>query len=217
MTGTHYKKSTWNEYARPHLSVLTSMQWSLFTEAADYLTGDVVDCGCGTAKLAPLLAGKNTVKSYTGVDYSPDMVNMAQWVISKLSVTSFNIIQDKIENISGTFSSAVSIHSYYTWPNTIDVLSSIYRMLFAGSYFVLITPNEHLDIMQLLTEAEKELLGHPDFAAFRQLNLLLSANRDAKFVSMDVLVDEARSVGFKVMECHQKHYLGGVNFLVLKK
>lgn len=215
---TEYTDSMWNEYARCHLSVITSMQLALFREAASHLTGDVVDCGCGTARLAPLLADKTTVNSYTGVDYSPEMVTMAQqWLTLKLLSKPINIIQDKIENISGHFSAAVSIHSYYTWPNTEEVLSSIYQMLLTDGLFVLVTPNSQMDMEKLLAEAEKELLGHPDFALFRELNLLLSENRSAKFVSMDALIDETRRTGFKVIECHQKHYLGGVNFLVLKK
>jgi SAM-dependent methyltransferase len=217
MSNTEYKNTTWDQYARCHLSVLTSFQWALFKEAASYLTGDVVDCGCGTARLAPLLADQNTVNSYTGIDYSPEMVNMANWVTSNLSTKSFNIIQNKIENISGRFSSAVSIHSYYTWPDTGLVLSSIYQMLLADSYFVLVTPSPDINMKKLLVEAEKELFGHPDFALFRELNLLLSENRSAKFVSMDALIDETRRTGFKIIECHQKHYLGGVNFLVLRK
>lgn len=217
MTNTSYENTTWNQYARCHLSVLTSMQWALFKEAATYLTGDVVDCGCGTARLAPLLADQNTVNSYTGIDFSPEMVNMAQWVTSKMSAKPFNIIHDRIENISGVFNSAVSIHSYYTWPNTEEILSSIYQMLLADSCFVLVTPNLDMNMEKLLAEAEKELFGHPDFPTFRQLNLMLSENRSAKFVTMDALVDETRRIGFKILECHQKHYLGGVNFLVLQK
>jgi SAM-dependent methyltransferase len=217
MSNAEYKNTTWDQYARCHLSVLTSMQWALFKDAATYLTGDVVDCGCGTARLAPILADQATVNSYTGVDYSPEMVNMAQWVSSKLSTKPINIIQDKIENVSGEFSSAVSIHSYYTWPNTEEVLSNIHRMLLADGYFVLVTPNPDIDMKKLLGEAEKELFGHPDFPVFRQLNLLLSENRSAKFVTMDELIGETRRIGFRVVECHQRHYLGGVNFLVLKK
>lgn len=217
MTNATYENTTWNQYARCHLSVLTSMQWALFKEAASYLTGDVVDCGCGTARLAPILADQDEVNSYTGVDFSPDMVTMAQWVTSNLSSKSFSIIENKIENISGFFSSAVSIHSYYTWPNTEEVLNSIYRMLLPNGYFVLVTPNPDLNMDQLLKESEKELYGHPDFAVFRKLNLLLSENLSARFVTMDELIEETRRAGFKIIECHQKHYLSGVNFLVLRK
>jgi len=218
MTDSEYENATWREYARCHLSVLTSMQWALFKEAAVWLTGDVVDCGCGTAKLVPVLVEKDAVTSYSGIDCSPDMVDMAQRVISKwASKKPLDIILDKIENVSGAFNSAVSIHSYYTWVNTEQVLASIYRMLCADSYFVLVTPNPELDMARLLKESEKELFGHPDFAVFTNLNILLSENLSAKWATMDHLVEETRRIGFKVAECHQRHYLGGVNFLVLRK
>jgi len=219
MTNNEYENATWREYARCHLSVLTSMQWALFKEAAAWLAGDVVDCGCGSAKLAPLLVENEAVTSYTGIDYSPDMTNVARGLISKLFAQKpLDVITDKIENVSGqTFSSAVSIHSYYTWTNTEQVLAGIYRLLRAGSYFVLVTPNPELDMVRLMRESEKELLGHPDFEAFKNLNILLSENLSAKWATMDHLIEETRRMGFQVTECHQRHYLGGVNFLVLKK
>lgn len=218
MTSSGYENATWHQYARCHLSVLTSMQWDLFREAALWLTGDVVDCGCGSAKLAPLLAEKDEVTSYTGIDCSPDMVNVAQDLISKLSSQKpLEIILDNIENVQGTFNSAVSIHSYYTWTNAEQVLASIYQMLLPAGHFVLVTPNPGLNMHNLLKESEKELLGHPDFVTFRNLNMLLSDNLNANWVTMDHLIEETRRIGFKVLECHQRHYLGGVNFLVLRK
>lgn len=212
-----YNQQLWNEYSRAHISVLTSMQWALFKEVVTYLEGDVIDCGCGTARLAPLLADQACVNSYTGVDYAPEMAKMAEWVIAKITQKPFHIIQDRIENITGQFSSAVSVHSYYSWPDTEQVLGCIYDMLVPQGRFVLVTPNPQMDMRKLLDEAEKELLGHPDFAGFRQLNLALANNLSAKFVSMDKLIDEVRRVHFQVIECHQQHYLGGINFLVLQK
>ncbi len=212
-----YNQTIWNAYSRAHISVLTSMQWALFTEAASYLSGDVVDCGCGTARLAPLLADQAGIKSYTGIDYAPEMVKIAEWVTARVTQKPFHIMQERIENMTACFTSAVSIHSYYTWPDTALVLTSIYQMLPTGGLFVLATPNPQMDMPKLLDEAEKELLGHPDFVEFRQLNLSLASNMAAKFVSMDTLINEVRQANFQVIECHQQHYLGGVNFLVLQK
>ncbi len=219
MIETGYKNSTWNQYARCHVSVTSSLQLELFKEAASHLQGDVADFGCGTARLIPLLIDKETVTSYTGVDYSPEMVTMAkQWATTlNLPAKPITIIEDKIENISGRFSTAVSIHSYYSWTDTEQVLFNIHRMLDKDGYFILATPNPQIDMNLLLAEAQKELYAHPDFEAFRNLNLELSKNPNAKFVTMDTIIDEARHTGFKVIECHQKHYLGFVNFLVLKK
>lgn len=217
MKSRYYEISTWDEYSRFHLSVLTSMQWALFNEAITYLKGDVVDLGCGTARLAPLLKEKININSYTGVDYSPEMVKMAQWVISNLKSKSFKIIHEKIENISGCFDSAVSIHSFYSWQDTSKVLSCIYNMLKTNGTLTLATPNPDMDMKLLLKESEKELMGHPDFEIFKKINLELAGRNHAKFLTMDQLIDESHHVGFKTIECNSNHYLNGVNLIVFKK
>jgi len=48
-------------------------------------------------------------------------------------------------------------------------------------------------------------------------NFLFEQTAYARFISMNELVKDCQSAGFKIIECHQRHYLGGVNFLVLKK
>ncbi len=218
MKNNHYTNAQWNEYSVCHLSVITSMQLALFKSVIPYLYGDVLDCGCGTARLAPFLANQDTVTSYTGVDCSTEMVNMARWLVQQFKHKPFNIIEDKIENIALTgFDSIVSVHSYYAWPDTERVLNHIYDLLAAEGCFILITPNPAMDMSRLLELAKQELIGHPDFAEFKRLNLLFANNLSAKFISMDKLIAETRLCGFQVLACNQDHYLGGVNFLVLQK
>jgi len=47
--------------------------------------------------------------------------------------------------------------------------------------------------------------------------LQLAGNTQANFIEMDELISLVQEVGFMVQECHQNHFLGGLNFLVLKK
>jgi len=217
MKTSGYTNPLWNQYARLHASVTDSFKLSLIRESAERLRGDVLDCGCGTARIAPLLADRSDVDSYTGVDLAPEMVKVARWLVSQWERETFVIKESAIEAVDGDYSSIVSIHSYYTWPEPMTVLEHIHRVLRPGGCFVLATPNEQLDMERLLRESSKELLAHPGFDEFRRLNLKLAGNPEAKFVSMDTLVEQARTVGFRVVECHQRHYLGGVNFLVLGK
>lgn len=217
MNQANYQVDDWNNYALAHASVLTSYQWALFREAVEPLTGDVIDCGCGTARLAPLLADKAAVRSYTGVDYSPQMVEVAGELIGQLGAANFRMLNAKIEQVEGRYDSAVSVHSYYSWPEPELVLQSIYDKLRPGGSFVLVTPNPQMDMPLLLRETDKELLGHPNYRVFREQNMLLFNNEAANFVTMDSLVAEVRQVGFKLVECHQKHYLGGVNLLHLQR
>ncbi len=212
-----YSVSEWENYARLHASVTTSVQLALYRESCKYLSGSVVDCGCGSAKMAPLLAGQESVTAYTGVDYAQEMVSVARQVVQTLARPTFTVLHSRIEDVDGQFNSAVSIQSYYAWPEPVVTLKYIFDMLVEGANFVLTTPNRELNMGKLLQDAEKELVAHPDFAAFKRYNLNLANNPQANFISMDTLIRQAQEAGFKVVECHQRHFDGGINFLVLRK
>lgn len=212
-----YPESDWNSYARLFAAVTTSVQLAVYREACLHLRGNVVDCGCGSAKIAPFLADNEQVSGYTGVDYSAEMVTAAEWVLSTLERDNFSIQHSKIENAVGCYDSAVSIQSYYAWPDPLVTLQHIAALLVKGGQFVLATPNPSLSLTKLAKDARKELIAHPDFQAFQDYNLQLAANPQANFVSMDALIKQTQQAGFEVIECHQQHFQGGLNFLVLRK
>lgn len=213
-----YTISEWNSYAKLFASVTTSIQINVYKEASSYLTGNVVDCGSGTAKLAPFLAKKADVMSYTGIDFSEEMVESAQWLLQKLERPSFTVRKCKIEDApESAYSSGVSIQSYYSWPNPVKTLDHIFKILAPNAIFVLATPNKKLNLDLLVDELMPELLTHPFCEPYRDYNLRLVTNPQANFVSMDSLVEQVRKVGFLVESCHQQHFEGGLNFVVLKK
>ena len=216
MNQSLYEADRWNDYAGCHASVTTSYQLELFREAVSFLKGDVVDCGCGTARIVPFLVGRQGVRQYLGVDASEQMSMLAKKTISYFKGGKFKIENKKIEEINGDFTSAVSIHSFYSWPDPRKILRHIYQILGSGAVFILATPNPKLDMPALLLEAEKELFAHPHFERFKELNLALSNHPAALFLSMDKMVRLTQEAGFKVSECHQNFYEGGVNFLVLE-
>lgn len=115
------------------------------------------------------------------------------------------------------FDSAVSLNSYYTWPEPEKVLSHIYSLLKPGGIFALATPNTRLDMFAMEKQVRKELLTHPDYDTFRQINLELSSNDNAQFIAMNDLVRQVLHIGFVLTSCHQSFYLGGLNFVVLQK
>ena len=212
-----YSVGEWESYARLHASVTTTVQLALYREACSHLFGSVVDCGCGSAKIAPLLVDNERVTAYTGVDYAQEMVTVARQVVKTLQRPAFGIQHCLIEEVQAQFSSAVSIQSYYAWPEPVKTLQHIFNMLASNAVFVLATPNEKLCLEKLLYDAEKELVAHPDFMAFKRYNLQLAHNPQANFISMDGLIKQTQDAGFRVMECHQRHFGGGINFLVLHK
>lgn len=215
-----YSNTTWNQYAALFASVTTSMQLAVYKEAMLHLQGAVVDCGCGSAKIAPFLAAEERVFSYTGIDLSEAMVSVANRILNHLNRPRFAVRQGRIESLAvpvERFTSGVSIQSYYTWPNPDEVLRAIHRMLAPQALFVLATLNRQLPVAQLAREAEQELIAHPDFAAYKACNLALANHTEAHFIELDELIAQVREVGFQVQEAHQRHFRGGLSFLVLTK
>lgn len=213
-----YKSDTWDQYAKYFLGVTTSFQINLYKEAAKYLRGEVIDLGCGTAKLAPIVLDNEGVGSYTGVDASKKMVALAYQLSELVGKERFTVIHSDIESIEPMqYSSGVSINSYYAWPQPVETFKHIFNLLKFDATFVLATPNKTLDMHKLLHESEKELIGHPYFNIFKKMNLSLANNDQAKFTSMDTLIQQAQSVGFRVHSCNQEFFSGGMNFLVMTK
>jgi SAM-dependent methyltransferase len=182
----------------------------------------VLDIGCGPARLAAYLADNKKVSHYTGIEYAHSMVKLAESTLQQIARPKFKVHQQKIEDFKltgteGRFSSAVSLQSYYAWDNPVQTLIHVFSLLQPGAVFVLATVNHQLDQKKLFHEAKKDLMWHPDFEAFKASNLALADNPQTRYVTMDELVRQVHSAGFKIINCHQEHYAGGLNFLVCCK
>ena len=214
----NYRIADWDSYSKSFQSVMPSEMLALNSEAAEWLTGDVADFGCGGGKLIPFALGQAQVTSYTGIDMSLEMVQCARWVAAQIPGKICHITHGRIESITlDPIDSAVSINSYYTWRNPEAILRHIFQQLLAKATFVLATINPAIDMPELLQAAEKELLAHPDWEEFKRHNLEIAQSKDANFIEMDDLIGQLRSVGFRVLEAHQKRYGGGLNFIVCEK
>ena len=212
-----YTKDQWENYAPLFLSITTSIQLEVYKAAAAQLSGNVADFGCGTSKIAPFLADNPAVESYTGIDYASEMIETAQWVIDTLEQPKFSVQASKIEDTKGLFSSAVSIQSYYAWPDPLLTLKHIHSLLEDAAVFVLATANKNLQLERLAKDLEKELIGHPNLQAYKDYNLQLAANPNAHFVDMAELTGQVQAAGFGVLEAHQQFFDGGLNYLIMKK
>lgn len=214
----HMQEEGWNAYAKAFAAMQTHFQREMQLEASEFVNGDVVDCGCGTAKLVPFLSSKENITGYTGIDYSSDMLELANLQIAEFGKPSFTTWSGKIEDFQGkTFDSAVSINSYYSWPAPEKVLRNIFSLLKDNGIFVLVTPNPDIDMVAMVEEAKKELMFHPYWPQFSQTNLALMQDKNANLIAMCDLVRQVTAIGFEVEYCHQKYYLKGLNFLVLRK
>ena len=234
-TNTAYQKEVWDQYARAFLAVMPSKMLELNKAVAELATGDVCDFGCGAAKIAPFVLDQPTVTSYTGIDYSLDMVEQARWHLEQFPEKPSEVIHGRIEfiesgaydieivsgktaTISGlAYDFGLSINSYYTWDKPDTVLRSIYNSLKTNAHFVLVTPNPQVDMENLLKEAKKELIANPYFESFKEQNMAIAGNEKALFVEMNELIMQVQKAGFKVIEAKQNFYDNGLNFLHLVK
>lgn len=213
-----YQPNQWQDYARSFASVQTSFQRELQLSVCELLYGEVADFGCGSAKLAPFLTDNAKVTGYLGIDCSAEMIKIANWLIAQFECPEFSTFQGKIEDYHGKrFDSAVSLNSYYSWPEPIKVLRHIHSLLNTNGTFVLATPNLQIDMLAMEKVVRKELLTHPDFSTFSKINLELVSNTEANFITMDQLIHQLHSCGFTINSCHQSFYLGGLNFIVAEK
>lgn len=219
MNSTTYPVEDWDNYALAHQSVMPSQMLALNQDVAVKTRGDVVDLGCGTAKIAPFVLNIEAVKSYTGVDYSKEMAERARWMLRHFPTKPGKICVAKIEafETQRRFDSAVSINSYYAWDDPLSVFSHIHALLKPGGTFVIATPNPRIDMAGLLEEAGRELIAHPYYPAFRKMNLAFCANNGARFIELDQLVTELQDTGFELTEATQDHYRGGINLVTATK
>ncbi len=211
------KDYNWDEYAQPFSQITTRFQQEMYELASKFLFGSVVDLGCGAAKVAPYLKDNKKVTEYLGVDCSDAMIRQAGLLLTKLKCRNFKLLRDKIENVKGSFSSALSLQSYYSWPDTRSMLGYIFELLSPESIFVLCSANDKIDMDKLLIISSRENLMHPDWDLYCEMNKSYANNRNFKLVDLETTVHEASGVGFSVVQAHDELYLGGANFLVLKK
>ena len=159
----------------------------------------------------------------TVIRLSPSPVEIPAWNTKSLMTIQYNLgkavlVNKAIEDVSlHRTDSALSINSYYVWPDPLKVLVHIHKQLSTGSCFVLATINSSIDMPALLAEAEKELIAHPHGAEFKQHNLGISTSRDINLVDMDTLIGQVRNVGFRVGAAHQNLYDGGLSLVVCYK
>ncbi len=213
----HYSIQQWNTYSRCFASIMSHVQRELYHETVKYLKGRVIDLGAGVARLAPLLVDNPVVSHYTAVEQATDMVEIAQFTLQKLGNPNFSVQHQRIEDTKGLFDSAVALQSFYTWDHPQQTLAHIAHLLKPNGLFVLATPNLNFDQQTLLHDAEKELMWHPDFEAFKEINLQLAYGADANFISMDDLIRQLQKADFVILSAHTNHYKGGVNFVTVRK
>lgn len=210
--------SSWDRYAQAFSIITTYFQSEVYRDIASKLYGEVGDFGAGSAKILPYLVDSKSMQGYTGIDASNIMVDIGRQVIERLDLTDCQMVHSTIENLENKlFDSAVSINSYYVWDKPEVVLDKIFSCLSVGADFFLVTPNKSLNMPLLLEISKKEHLMNPAYEDFMESNTGFNQEMNDHFVSIDLIIEQARKVGFIVKACHQNYYLGGVNYLHLQR
>lgn len=97
---------------------------------------DLLDCGCGPAPMLRLLHEKYPQKHYTGIDLTPEMIEMAR---SKNMKDVELVVGDceKLPFDSESYDVVICCHSFHHYPNVQDFFDSVYRVLRPGGRLIL--------------------------------------------------------------------------------
>lgn len=216
-----YTQKEWNFYSDYHLGVLTSVQHEVYQALSNKAFGQVLDAGCGSARVMAYMKANPKVNSYTGVDFSEEMIQKASWLKDQLHYQDSRLLHTKIESLPRyQFDTIVSIQSFYSWPDPAVALQKLYDSLSDDGVFMLITPNNQFDREQALQQlVKREVLGHPYFEPFLEINQNIAdkAQSEALYPTMDELIQQVRAAGFQIQACHNEFFLGGVAYIEATK
>ena len=100
--------------------VLTELEKEPFT--------DLLDCGCGTAPMLELLKKKYPDRHYTGIDLTPQMIEVAK---AKRMPGVKLVVGDceKLPFPDNSFDTVICCQSFHHYPNVQDFFNSVSRVL----------------------------------------------------------------------------------------
>ncbi|MBQ9384962.1 MAG: class I SAM-dependent methyltransferase [Ruminiclostridium sp.] len=97
---------------------------------------DLLDCGCGPAPMLTLLHEKYPDKHYTGIDLTPEMIEVAK---SK-NMEGVDLIVGDCEELpfaDESFDVVICCQSFHHYPNVRNFFSSVHRVLRPGGRLIL--------------------------------------------------------------------------------
>jgi len=102
----------------------------------------ILDIGCGGGKTVNTLANRATEGKLYGIDYSEDCVAVASKINKKLidagRVEIFHASVESLPFPNDSFDLVTAVESYYFWPDLINNLKEIRRVLKPGGSVILI-------------------------------------------------------------------------------
>jgi ubiquinone/menaquinone biosynthesis C-methylase UbiE len=97
---------------------------------------DLLDCGCGPAPMLTLLHEKYPDKHYTGIDLTPEMIEVAR----AKNMEDVKLVVGDCEKLpfdDESFDAVICCQSFHHYPNVQDFFNSVYRVLRPGGRLIL--------------------------------------------------------------------------------
>ena len=97
---------------------------------------ELLDCGCGTAPMLTLLKERFPEKSYTGIDLTPKMIEVAR----AKHMEGVELVVGDCENLpfpEESFDVVICCQSFHHYPNVQDFFHSVHRVLKPGGRLIL--------------------------------------------------------------------------------
>lgn len=116
-------------------------QWAL--EFFDFQENDrVLDIGCGGGATLARMAGYIKSGHLTGIDYSGTSVEMSRKLnADAVKSGKMDILEGSVEQLpfeNGVFDKIITVESFYFWPNPVENLKEVHRVLKKGGRFLLV-------------------------------------------------------------------------------
>ena len=102
----------------------------------------VLDIGCGGGATLKRMSGYIKTGHLTGVDYSKVSVSLTQ-ELNKIDIQNgkMEVLESSVENLpfqDGAFDKIITVESFYFWPNPLESLKEVFRVLKEGGTFLLV-------------------------------------------------------------------------------
>ena len=166
---------------------------------------DLLDCGCGTAPMLTLLQKKYPEKHYTGIDLTPEMIEVAK----AKNMPGVELIVGDCEKLpfpDSSFDVVICCQSFHHYPNVQDFFGSVYRVLRPGGRLILRDMTAKTSVVRWLFNYVEvplvNLTGHGDVHVYSTEEVRELCRREG------LVLESGEKRGFFRLHCVARKPLG---------
>lgn len=160
MNRSHYEVTSW------------ALNFLTFQES-----DQILDIGCGGGATLKRMSEYIQTGHLTGVDYSKVSVDLSkEFNVEEIQSGKMEVLEASVENLpfeEKTFDKIVTVESFYFWPNPVENLKEVFRVLKEGGTFLLVAEIYQKDDLkkEVMEEVTRYQLLNPTVEEFRQMFL----------------------------------------------